>query len=302
LKRSAARDLAIQGAEAYDAGDFSTALDRFTRASALVSAPTLLVMQARSFLALGRWVEAFEAYHAAQRMPLAPDAPEPFLQAVHDAEREGSELESRLPRIEIRLPAEASGVEITVDGAPLPAALVNVTHPIDPGTHQVVATAAGQPHFSQQVQIAEREIAIVEVPAPKANLTPATQPQPTKPVVANPPAPVDREPRPNSTPSWLLPVAFSAGGAGVGIAVVSGFLAADRHDKLKKVCQGKECPPEATADLDAYHLYRGLFFVGTALGAAGLGLGTYFAIWGDKGPDEVGLELHPGGASLRGRF
>src|SRR5689334_5824751 len=57
LKRSAARDLAIQGAEAYDAGDFSTALDRFTRASALVSAPTLLVMQARSFLALGRWLE-----------------------------------------------------------------------------------------------------------------------------------------------------------------------------------------------------------------------------------------------------
>ena len=45
--RSEARTLAAQGSDAFEAGDFATALARFDRAAQLVEAPTISLMQAR---------------------------------------------------------------------------------------------------------------------------------------------------------------------------------------------------------------------------------------------------------------
>lgn len=303
LLRSAARDLATQGAEAYDAGDYATALDRFSRAVQLYPAPTLVVMQARSLVGLGRWLEAFEMYHAAERTPLAADAAEPLQQAVRDAAREGADLESRLPRIEIRLQPVDPALNISVDGQPLPAALVNVQRPIDPGTHRVEAKVDGAMHFQTSVELAERQQILVEIPPLPVHAVPAspvavevrTEPK-------REPPPAAREPA-SATPNWLTPVAFSAGGAGVGIAVVSGILAADRRTRLKKDCDpDHNCPPSSEPDLDAFELYRGLFLFGSALGVAGLGVGTYFVIWGPDASQTVALDVGPAGASLNGRF
>ena len=46
--RTAARDLATQGAQAFDAGRYAEAGDFFRRAHELVHAPSILLMQARS--------------------------------------------------------------------------------------------------------------------------------------------------------------------------------------------------------------------------------------------------------------
>jgi hypothetical protein len=303
LVRSAARDLATQGAEAYDAGDYATALDRFGRAVQLYPAPTLAVMQARSLVGLGRWVEAAEAYHAAERMPLAADAAEPLQQAVRDAAREGADIESRLPRIEIRLQPADPQLAISVDGQPLPLALLNVQRSMDPGVHRVEATVDGASHFQTSVELAERQQVLVEIPplpSREVSVQPVTREVAPKAKASPPPA--AREPG-SSTPNWITPVAFSAGGAGVGIAVVSGILAADRHTRLKGVCtEDLDCPESSQPDLDAFNLYRGLFVLGTALGVAGLGVGTYFVIWGPDASQTVALDVGPGSASLTGRF
>jgi hypothetical protein len=193
---------------------------------------------------------------------------------------------------------------ISVDGQPLPAALINVQHPIDPGAHAVEATVDGAPHFRQELQIAERDQVRVDVPPlpVSADATPAGTPVPIKSTRTTPPPPPPPA-GPAPARSWIAPVAFSAGGAGVGVAVVSGILAADRRQRLKTewVCD-PGCPAAAEPDLDAFRLYRGLFFLGTAMGVAGLGIGTYFAIWGPDSSQEVALDLGPTGASLSGRF
>jgi hypothetical protein len=298
MVRSAARDLAVQGAEAYDAGDYATALDRFARAAQLYPAPTLVVMQARSLLGLGRWVESFEKYHQTARMVLPPDAAEPLQQAVRDAARERDELDVRLPRIEIRLESVAPEVVVLVDGQVLPPALINVQHPIDPGPHVVEASVKGAPHFRQDVELAERQQLQIVIP-PIVLPEPATAPvRPVAPPVAGEPPPRPQR----ATPTWVAPVAFGAGGAGAGIAVVGGILAAERRARLEDVCN-PGCPLAAKPDLESFRLYRGLFFIGTAVGLAGLGIGTYFAVWGPDGTQQgVALDLGPDGARLSGRF
>src|SRR5690606_38836603 len=115
-------DLALQGAEAYDSGDFSTALDRFDRAAALVTAPTITIMQARCLVALGRWVEALDRYHQVAPGQLPPDAPEAFVRAQIEARDEARTLEARMPRLELRLPngTPPARVDVRLDDKPVP--------------------------------------------------------------------------------------------------------------------------------------------------------------------------------------
>ena len=65
--RTAARSLAAQGAAAFEAQKYAAALDHFERAAALVEAPTILLMQARTLVQLGRWVEGADKYASVQR-------------------------------------------------------------------------------------------------------------------------------------------------------------------------------------------------------------------------------------------
>ncbi len=69
VTRTTARDLALQGSEAFDHGQYQVALDLFQRAGELVRAPTISLMQARSLSQLGRWVEAMDAYEGVQHFP-----------------------------------------------------------------------------------------------------------------------------------------------------------------------------------------------------------------------------------------
>ena len=61
--RATARPLAQQGHEALENEDYAVAADRFSRAEALVHAPTLLRDLARAQVGLGRFVEAHENYN-----------------------------------------------------------------------------------------------------------------------------------------------------------------------------------------------------------------------------------------------
>ena len=47
--RTSARDLAVRGAQAFDAGQYAEASDVFRRAHELVGASSIALMQARSF-------------------------------------------------------------------------------------------------------------------------------------------------------------------------------------------------------------------------------------------------------------
>lgn len=305
INRTAARDLAQQAADAFDAADYATALDKFTRAQQLYPAPTLSFMQARCLFALGRWVEAFEVFNATARTALPLDAPEPFQRAVNDARIEAQLLEARLPRIEIQVPKHP-GLNVSVDDLPLSSALHNVSHPMNPGEHRVQALLGERPYFEQTVTLVERDRQTVEIPPPPKPEAAVVSPMPAP---HSPPPVTDHgpEPRPRSTPNWVIPTAFTIGGVGTAGAVVSLILGTGVQSDLDAVCRddghgGRACPDGASDDMQTYRLYRIVFISGAVLGAAGVGVGLYFVL--DDSPDStaVSLSLEPDGAVLRGHF
>src|SRR4051812_37214352 len=80
-EKSAARDLATQGAAALNDKKYDEALDLVSRAEAIFHAPPHLLMIARAQTGLGKLVAARETYLRLLREELAPNAPKPFKRA-----------------------------------------------------------------------------------------------------------------------------------------------------------------------------------------------------------------------------
>ncbi|WP_394827082.1 hypothetical protein [Pendulispora albinea] len=158
MDRAAARDLFRRGVELQNNGKFEGALDHFTRANAVVNAPTNMLRIAECHAALGHLVEAVEMYRALQRYPLPPNPPPVFVQAVEQGREEMKTVEPRVPELKIDVaPPQVPTLTVTIDEQPLNAALVGVSRPINPGVHKIAASAPGYTRAEQTVEIKERE-------------------------------------------------------------------------------------------------------------------------------------------------
>lgn len=291
--KATARELANSAADAFDAGEYELALERFRKARGLYPAPTLSLMEGRTLVQLGRWVEAFERFNETARTTLEPDAPEAFERAVQDGATEASRLDNMLPRLQIRAPD--ADVEVMLDGRSVPKPLLDVLQPIDPGEHQLTAAHDGSVYFERQLSFPAGHVEVVNVPSP-----PDLASVPAADDSSDGSADVPRVVSGRDTPQWIAPVAFGVAGAGAGAAVVTLALAADRKSRLDAVCD-PGCPESARGDLDAFRVQRTLFFVSAGVAVVGLGVGGYFTLWGSD-DESVALRLSPVGGELRARF
>lgn len=284
--RAAARKIAEEGLALYDGAKYSDALDRFLRVEALVHAPTMMLMAARSLEKLGRLVESAEKYTAATQVLLGADASDAFHQAVKDAEKERSALLARVPSIVMTVDApEGAEVTVTLDGAPIAAASLGQKKLIDPGPHTLAASAGGA-RSSSSVVVKEGESREVHLDLRTA---PAAAP-------------------PLRTVGW---VAVGVGAAGlVAGAVTGGFALAKRGeiDPRGDGCGKDGCFTTAPAGArDGYNTMRTLSAATLwAGGAVALG-GTGILIFGPKAaPASTGLRWSPvvgaGTIGIKGAF
>ena len=287
--RSIARELALQGAEAFERKDYPTALDRFQRAATLFRAPSIVVMLARSLAQMGRFLEALDRYEETQRLPLAPDAPEAFRLAVDDARSEARALRARLPRLEVRTNADAppKGLSVTLDGRPVSEALLNVERPVDPGTHQLSVTAPGSAPFHEDFSMSEGERRVITLPRlmpPASHAEVAVAPSAT-----------------NTAPArtWAM-VLGGVGVAGIGVGITTGLVALGHRSDLEAECH-PGCPSSARDELSAYRTSRAVSFVSLGLGSVALGAGAYLWFSSSKAPS-LSASVVPGGFKLAGAF
>jgi hypothetical protein len=155
-ERAAARDAASAGVTAFDAGRYEQAIDSFSRAEQLVHAPTHLLFLARAQSKTGKLVAAHENYLKIARETLAPGAPKAFADAKAAAEQERPQLDARLPSVTIAVQGgSASDLEVQMDGTQLPAAMVGIPLPVDPGPHVFQASAAAGESAPVTVTLAE---------------------------------------------------------------------------------------------------------------------------------------------------
>jgi len=300
--KNAARDLAQRAAEAYEAGDHAAAQDLFHRAYALVPAPTLSLREARALEKLGRLVEAVEAYVRTTRTPVDPAAPEVFRHALSEAAEELAQLRPRVPRLKITVEgADPSGLDVTVDGKPLRRELIGVSTPIDPGTHSIVGTAAsGSGTASVTLKEGEESSIVLRIEPGKTSDRAAAHAQGKK---------LDVEGRGRdrgaTQRTWAI-VSFAAGGAGLGVGVVTGLMATSRHSKASVGCPENRCIAGSPAadDVDAFRSLRTVSTIGYVFGAVGVAAGTTLLLTAPKEKTSgwVGPYLGPASAGVTGKF
>jgi len=285
--RATARSLAGEGYQALQDKDYATAVDRFSRADALVHAPTLMIDWARSLVGLGKLVEAQERYEQIVREGVDAKAPKSWQRALADAGTELAQLKPRLSWITISV--SGGEAHVTIDAVAVPPAAIGVRRAVNPGVLQVRVQAKGFLSQKKLVELregAEESVEFKLEPDPDARTVSPTPPPP-RPA----PAPVKKH---NSTATY---VAFGVSAAGLAVGSVTGALALSKRSDLNGVCNSDNaCQSTQTDTLNAYHTYGWISGVSFAVGVAGAGVGT--TLWllnrdANKPATAHGIVVHP---------
>jgi hypothetical protein len=285
-----AEQLFREGQQLLEQGRTHEACDKLGASQRLDPALGTLMNLAYCHELEGKTASAWSEYaDAAAQAARAAERPREQFAREHAAA-----LEPKLSRVRIDLPRGVGGVEIRLDGAPLPAALAGAEVPVDPGDHTVDASAAGKKPWRASLRI-----------DPGAGVTVARVTLED----AGTPAGTAESPAPSRVP------ALAIGGAGA-LALCAGVVLVVRAYALDQKSQdeaGKArlfTPPDpafASASIADHHAAvdnqtAGLITAG--LGAAAMGVGAYllFARPGERA--RVAPEVAPGRAAitLRGEF
>ena len=311
--RTAARDLATQGAQAFDAGRYDQASDFFLRAYELVKAPSIALMRARSLAKLGLLLEAIDVYEQTARVKLPPSAPDAYVKAVKTARSEVEDLRGRVPRLKLTLtgiePAETP--DVTIDDKQSPAALLGVDRPMNPGSHRVAVRVAGETRATRELSLEEGKSYNVELDASAKTAAPASpdpEKQPDLPVAPTPRA----EPRVTpSAPSSEPPASSGTrtpGYVGVGVGVVglalgtyTGLVALHHKSQLDEVCH-PGCPQSSANDLSGFRDNRTVSWLSYGVGIAAGATGVLLLTLGHTDHEHVALRVVPGGVQIGGRL
>jgi hypothetical protein len=312
---AAARELGAAGVALYEKGDYAQASDRLERAYGIVKIPTFGLWSARAFDKTGRLLEAGERYRDVLRIPIKPTDPEVFRAAARDAQTESEALAPRIPQLVIEVSGVPAGsANVTLDGRGLPAQLVGVPIPVNPGARHIEARSGNQVAV-RDVTLAEgkQERVVLElaaaapVPVQAAPVAATPPPQPADPPMQPAPAPppAEADTGGSRTPAWI---ALGIGGAGLVAGGIFGALALSEQSKLKDSCPGDVCGPSHHGDVDGYNAKRIVSFIGLGIGAVGVGVGTVLMITSSSPKTEQGRApgIEPwigiGSVGARGRF
>jgi hypothetical protein len=321
--RAGARAAATAGGNAFQEQKWEQAIDLFTRAESLVHSPVHLLYTARAHEKLGQLVRAREAYIKITNEDLPKTAPEPYRAARRDAEKELAALEPRVPSVTISVKGGVAA-SVTMDGQPVPPALVGVPRPVDPGEHRFEATAQGYAAQPVTVRVAEgrSEQATLE-------LVPTGEPLPaTTPVVGPAPGPMPPAEGPSSAPPGqdtarsgphpLTWVAFGVGAVGLGVGTVFALSAKSKADDANALCTNTG--PDGATDWctaadqtkvneldDDMRSARTLAIVGFVAGGVGVGAGVALLLATSKREEKADAPsvtpfIGLGAAGVRGRF
>jgi hypothetical protein len=292
-ERAGARAAAEQGVKAYSEGRWSDTIDLMMRAEKLVHAPTHLLYIAQAAEKLGHLVQAHESYLKIAHEKLRPDAPDAFVNAQEEAKRRVEALRGRLSQVTIAVQGNApnSPVTVTMDGVPVPEALVGVAHPVDPGEHKFEAKGANAQSGVTTVQLREGSAETVLLTlhstsnaTPVGALATSTNTLPVTDTKPSTPEPTTPAPAPERSGSNGLKiggyVGLGVGVVGVGLGTVFLVQSMKKRSDANSICSLSNggCPESRSSEvkqLDSDATSAGnLAVVGYAVGGVGLAAGV----------------------------
>jgi hypothetical protein len=275
---AAARSLGIQGVQLADAGKCPEAIEKLSRAESLYHAPTILGRLGECQVAVGQIVLGTENLNRVVREQLPANAPKAFKTAQ---ERAAKVLETALPRIAyLTVNVEPPEVKpsVTVGGAPVPAALIGVERPTDPGKREVLATAPGYLEAKTEVELAEgarQAVTLKMLPDPNAPVAPVA------PVTTPAPTTAPQNPQTDQTSSGgggktLSYVMLGVGGVGLAVGGVTGFMALSKKNDLD--CPDNRCTGPEEDELDSANSLALVSTIGFGVGLAATTVGVILLV------------------------
>jgi predicted regulator of Ras-like GTPase activity (Roadblock/LC7/MglB family) len=289
--RAGARVAATEGVKAINEKRWADAADLFTRAESLVHSPVHLLYLARAQVQLGKLVKARENYNRIIREHYAADAPDAFRQAQTSAQQEVTPIEGRLAAITVKLDGEKGNVTVTDNGEKVPAALIGLPLPVDPGTHTFAAQGTDLKSDPLTVTVAEggKTAITLTVKAAPGTVDPFaaapanTAAAPGAPTPAGPTAAGAANQPPTSAPSGRpvptgVYIGIAATGALAVAAGVTGVLTLSKKSDFDNKNDGSN--PDQATSLRSSGQTLGLMsdiFTAGAVVAAGVTAYLYFA-------------------------
>jgi tetratricopeptide (TPR) repeat protein len=297
-ERSEADKLYKESVERLRKGDVQGAVDRLQKAVAIDRTAPLLFNLGQAMAKLGKLGEAKQILEEA-RKAAEERGPKSIVELATNAL---TELDQRMPRVIVELPADARDAQVKIDGKEVQPAAEGIV--VEPGRHELAVNAPGFEPFRYPFTVQEGD---------RRRVTPELEPE-EKSEHAAAAAPPTRE-RSITGPLVL-------GGAGVvALAGATYFFlkVSALDDERRRVwseagCPGPKCPssePSHAADLRKDAESKAL--IGNVLavvgGAALIGAGAWYFLGKPSNPSSkeqttatVRLAPAPGGAVLFGAF
>jgi len=317
-EKAGARAAATQGQAAFEKKRWAEALDLFTRAESLVHSPVHLLYKARALVQLGQLVKARETYLSVTREESTSSAPA-VLKAREDAAKEEITLEPRLANLTVKLDgAGAAQANVVMDGVNVPAALVGVARPADPGQHTLQATGNGVASDAQTITLTEGGTATVTLrlePTPgAAPVAPPGTAEPLAPPMTTAAADTNSTAKSGNGLRTASYVAFGVGAAGLAVGTVFALKASSKYSDGNALCNGQDPCELSQADADRREQLgkdgdsaKTISIIGFVAGGVGVAAGTtLFILSGKKESEPARAGIHPwiglGSVGLNGRF
>jgi len=294
------------------AKDYPAALKAYQGADAIMGVPTTGIEVGRAQMALGLLAEARDTLLRVSRFPKDPGEPEAFTTARVSAQKLSENLAQRIPSLQIDVVGvtEIALLEVRVDGALIPNALLGLPRKTNPGAHRITALVPGRAPLETKVQLEERAREVVTVDFARAAAT-------TKGHAPGPDEPVGGGTATDGPPPEVLPIvayaSFGLAGAGLLVGAITGGVSLSTTSSVKDTCTDDVCPTSSEADaqraLTLAHVSTVSFAVAGA--AAVVGVVTAILAFSDSssGSDDnsapaarVEPVLGPGMIGLRGWF
>ncbi|WP_437503821.1 PEGA domain-containing protein [Sorangium sp. So ce1099] len=248
-------------------GDYAAGCPKFEASLELNPSASTMINIARCHEREGKVATAWHDYNRAIVLN-RETAGEQRRRGLEEIAQKGiADLDARVPKLSVMVKSAPAGVEVQRDGTPVPAAALGEPLPVDPGPHEIRASAPGHEAETRSVTLREGESVTVELTLRPAAGPPAA----TGPTAATGPEKASEAPG-GGIPTW----AWVSGAAGIALVGASvGFLIDDLsaigalRDNCREVTGGTYCKPgyDFAADNARKNRDFGLF---VGLGGAGL--------------------------------
>lgn len=272
---AAAEALYKRGRELLNAGNWAEACAKFDASMSLNPAASTMLNIASCHEHDGRLSEALMDYKRALQLnqDTLGDGRKKALEGV--AQKGIDSLEPRLAKIRITIKDAPSGLLVKRDGKEIPLAMLGEEVPVDPGAHEISASAPGYQTETRSITLKEGGAEAIELSLSKGAATsgPAAQDPVEAPPASS--APDNSTSGSGGAPVW----AWIAGGAGIALVGAGAAFRIDEASAEKALVD--HCGEELLCDRSAGYDPAGdnarknrdfALFIGlSAAGAVGIG-------------------------------